>query len=571
MEINTYGREDVNAGTPPIAVIRSIVSLAATKKGRRHLAVHDVHVAFFHADLDEWIVVIPPPGVRRPGYVWQLRKAMYGTRKAAQAWQEYVAWVFKKNGWIRIAVAAGVYYHPGLNMISATHGDDTLTEGEMEALDILDQQLMADMDVKPLGRVGPDGVESILYLKRTIRWTGAGFAWIGDNRHVDKAVEALGLSDAKPAETPGSRATGKSARNAAEPLSASEAKVFQSVAGLVNFIAVDRPDIQFAVKGVLGDMVKPLQISMLRLKRIVRYLRGRRELCWIYKRQSMPTEIVYETDSDWADDELTRKSTSSVYGYLGRHLIETQVASQPVVALSSGEAEFYAIGRGAASAIMIRQFLGQCDIKIEAVIRSDSSAGRAIATRIGSGKLRHLHIRDLWIQERVRARDLRLERVSTEDNTSDLGTKHLDRKRMNKLMSMANLQGAELQCAVGVIACVDVATALGAASPPQRSRRWKSRDGAGSGEAAPAVSMTETPFRAVTATQWNSGGYSRGMIANDRGKRLVAGRSRDESPRQEEAAAGSQRQEEAAAHDQRQAEAAVRPAAGRSRGEVSGK
>ena len=450
-------------------------------------------------------------------------------------------------------------------MISATHGDDTLTEGEMEALDVLDQQLMADMDVKPLGRVGPDGMENILYLKRTIRWTGAGFAWIGDNRHVDKAVEALGLSDAKPAETPGSKATGKNARDAAEPLPASEAKVFQSVAGLVNFIAVDRPDIQFAVKGVLGDMVKPLQISMLRLKRIVRYLRGRRELCWIYKRQSMPTEIVYETDSDWADDELTRKSTSSVYGYLGRHLIETQVASQSVIALSSGEAEFYAIGRGAASAIMICQFLGQCDIEIEAVIRSDSSAGRAIATRIGSGKLRHLHIRDLWIQERVRARDLRLERVSTEDNTSDLGTKHLDRKRMNKLMSMANLQGAELQCAVGVIACVDVATALGAVGPPRRSRRWRNRDGAGSGEAAPAVSMTETPFRAATATQLNSGGYSRGMIANDRGKRLVAGRSRDESPRQEEAAAGSQRQEEAAAHIQRQAEAAVRSAAEKSR------
>ena len=53
--------------------------------------MHDVRVAFFHADLGEWIVVIPPPGVRRPGYVWQLRKAMYGTRKAAQAWQEYVA------------------------------------------------------------------------------------------------------------------------------------------------------------------------------------------------------------------------------------------------------------------------------------------------------------------------------------------------------------------------------------------------------------------------------------------------------------------------------------------------
>ena len=198
-----------------------------------------------------------------------------------------------------------------------------------------------------------------------------------------------------------------------------------------------------------------------------------------------------------------------MYGYLGHHLIETQVASQPVIALSSGEAEFYAIGRGAASAIMIRQFLGQCGIKVEAVIRSDSSAGRAIATRIGSGKLRHLHIRDLWIQERARARDLRLERVSTEDNTSDLGTKHLDKKRMSKLMSMANLQGAASQRAAGLVAHVDQATVLSAAWSLQRSRGWESRDG------EQEVSMTEAPFRAATAMQTSvSGKYSRGDTSN---------------------------------------------------------
>eukprot|EP00959_Pyramimonas_sp_CCMP1952_P176449 3687503-Pyramimonas_sp.AAC.1 len=71
---------------------------------------------------------------------------MYGTRKAAQAWQEYVAGVFKKNNWTRIAVAAGVYHEPLLDMTSAIHGDDILTEGEEESLDVLDQQLMASMD-----------------------------------------------------------------------------------------------------------------------------------------------------------------------------------------------------------------------------------------------------------------------------------------------------------------------------------------------------------------------------------------------------------------------------------------
>ncbi|CAK0873283.1 unnamed protein product, partial [Prorocentrum cordatum] len=377
-------------------------------------------------------------------------KAMYGTRKAAQAWQEYVAGVFKKNNWTRIAVAAGVYHEPLLDMTSAIHGDDILTEGEEESLDVLDQQLMASMDVKCIGRVGPDGVRELPYLKRKIRWTGKGFVWIGDTKHVTRCVELLGLTECKPADTPGSKATGKSVREALDPLPHDEAKLYQQVAGLVNYVAVDRPDIQFAVKVILTDMGKPTVISMLRLRRCVRYLHGRRELGWFYEKQEMPKEVLYETDSDWAEDEITRKSTSSVYGFFGSHLLETQVASQPVVALSSGEAEFYAIGRGAASAIMMRQFYQQCGIEVASKVHSDSNAGRAIATRIGSGKVRHLQIRDLWVQERVRLGELQLGRVDTESNRSDLGTKHLDGKRVLKLLEMSNLRLLTKGLAAGV-------------------------------------------------------------------------------------------------------------------------
>jgi len=133
----------------------------------------------------------------------------------------------------------------------------------------------------------------------------------------------------------------------------------------------------------------------------VRYLKGRRKLEWHYDYQGVPKKVTYETDSDWAEDETARKSSSSVYGLFGAHLLDMQVASQPVVARSNGEAEFYAIGRGAASAIMMTQ------------VSNDSCAGRALASRIGSGKVRHLHIRDLWTQERQRSGELELGRRST--------------------------------------------------------------------------------------------------------------------------------------------------------------
>ena len=51
-----------------------------------------------------------------------------------------------------------------------------------------------------------------------------------------------------------------------------------------------------------------------------------------------------------------------------------------------------------------------------------------------------MHIRDLWIQEKVRSGELVLERALTEDNTSDLGTKRIDGRRIEKLVGLAGMK-----------------------------------------------------------------------------------------------------------------------------------
>ena len=87
-------------------------------------------------------------------------------------------------------------------------------------------------------------MREVRYLKRTLAWTSAGFKWIGDGKHVDRSVELLGLQEAKPADTPGSKATGKGVRDALEELPHDDAKLFQQVAGLLSYISVDRPEVQ---------------------------------------------------------------------------------------------------------------------------------------------------------------------------------------------------------------------------------------------------------------------------------------------------------------------------------------
>ena len=86
-------------------------------------------------------------------------------------------------------------------------------------------------------------------------------------------------------------------------------------------------------------------------------------------------------------------------------MLACSVAKQWLVALSSGEAEFYVIVRAVATSKQTSQVLGQIGVQAEVAIAPDSSAAPGICTRTGSGKVRHLSIKELWIQEAYRKKE----------------------------------------------------------------------------------------------------------------------------------------------------------------------
>ena len=59
--------------------------------------------------------------------------------------------------------------------------------------------------------------------------------------------------------------------------------------------------------------------------------------------------------------------------------------------------------------------------------------------RKGLGKVHHLAISDLWIQERVRSREIELLKVLGIDNPADVLTKYVERSTMEKAMQKLNM------------------------------------------------------------------------------------------------------------------------------------
>eukprot|EP00439_Symbiodinium_sp_Y106_P073306 s1232_g13.t2 len=71
--------------------------------------------------------------------------------------------------------------------------------------------------------------------------------------------------------------------------------------------------------------------------------------------------------------------------------------------------------------------------------KSDSSVARAIASRLGVGRVRHLQTSCLWVQQWVAQHLLKVLPVPTEFNPADLGTKCFAGKRLRLLCYLVGL------------------------------------------------------------------------------------------------------------------------------------
>ena len=93
---------------------------------------------------------------------------------------------------------------------------------------------------------------------------------------------------------------------------------------------------------------------------------------------------------------------------MGHHLIRHWSQTQSTIALSSGEAELTRICRGASKGIGLRSLCHDLGLMMRLNVHPGATAAIGICRRRGLGKLRHLAVSDLWVQDKVRTGDLDL-------------------------------------------------------------------------------------------------------------------------------------------------------------------
>ena len=130
-------------------------------------------------------------------------------------------------------------------------------------------------------------------------------------------------------------------------------------------------------------------------------------------------------DTDFAGCVHTRRSTSGGCALQGGHLLKHWAVTQKTITLSSGEAELGGVVKAAAEGIGLQSLAQDLGLDFSLQLYADSSAAIGICRRSGIGRVRHLAVGQLWVQERLRAGQFTLFKVIGTANPADLLTKHL--------------------------------------------------------------------------------------------------------------------------------------------------
>ena len=260
-------------------------------------------------------------------------------------------------------------------------------------------------------------------LNRRLHWGKEGIVYQRDTRHIDVLVKDLGLENENSVQTPATPDVTEEEKS--ESLGQIQQQKYRSQVARCLFLSQDRADITFIVNELCQSMSNPTQQSLAKLKRLARYLKCERQWGQVFKYGKTIEEVTTFTDSDWASCKETRKSSSAGVVMLGEHTLKAYTRKQKIIARSSAEAELYAAALGASELKAIVSLMRDLGYEKRPVLAIDAKATEHILHRQGIGKLKHIDVAYLWIQDEVRSQRLQVRRIKSEDNVTDLGTKPL--------------------------------------------------------------------------------------------------------------------------------------------------
>jgi hypothetical protein len=194
-------------------------------------------------------------------------------------------------------------------------------------------------------------------------------------------------------------------------------------------------------------MERPKMSHLSAAKRILRYIKGTMDYGIVFNKPDKKSiELIGYTDSNWCGDKDDRKSTAGYVFLYGGSPISWCSRKEPVVALSTCEAEYIAASLSACQGVWLSNLIDEIsNVKCDSVILKvdNMSAINLAKNPIAHGRNKHIELRFHYLREQVGNGKLKLEHCRTDLQVSDVLTKAVTVEtfvRLRNLMCVKSLE-----------------------------------------------------------------------------------------------------------------------------------
>jgi len=400
------------------------------------LPVHlDAVKAYMNSDIDADIWVLPPKDTNevffKKGTIFKLKKALYGLKQAGRLWHNLVHEMLLSLGFQTLKTEPCFYYSVLGNVLTfiIVYVDDILLSSQSEEIrDLILAKIMSLYDFTNEGVVSEFlGIRIQFYVDNFQR-----FVTLDQEKMILAKIEEFDLFDEPISTIPMDPKEKLSTQD--EP--ADKDFPYRELIGSALHIARwTRCDIANTVSKLSSLNNKPTRKAVKAVKRLWAYLRGTAHLKFQLSLSNIRKAAFLMrgySDSDWAGDIDSRRSTTGWMVFIGLALINWISSLQSFIAQSSMEAETIAANK------LLNELLYLQNMFIEAgllpgnhsstpIFIDNQAAIQSAHNPVGHGKTKHFDIQQFHLRENVNSGRIRLEKIDTSVNPSDLLTKSLYR------------------------------------------------------------------------------------------------------------------------------------------------
>lgn len=414
--------------------IRIIFAIAVNN----NLVLHqmDVKTAFLNGNIEEDIYMKQPEGYSTGSdLVCKLQRSLYGLKQSARSWNQRINEVLLELGFQRCNGDNCIYtqgHETDSWTIIALYVDDLIIAARSPShLTKIKRQLESIFEMQDLGEL-----KYCLGLEVT---HGRDSMHICQHRYITTMLERHRMADSKPVLTP--QDPKNTLEQNADDTEHVDATEYRSAVGALIYAATGtRPDIANAVGNVSKFMEKPQKAHWDAVKRILRYLNGTRDVGLFYTKGNQ--ELVGYSDSNYAGDLETRKSTTGYVFQMGTNTITWNSKRQQTVALSTCEAEYMALSHTVCEGIWTRKLLKELGFpQPTTTIHEDNQGCIALVKNpVQHHRTKHIDVKHHFIREQVEQGTFKVIYCPTHEMKADILTKGIAAPQFKQLRDLLNLR-----------------------------------------------------------------------------------------------------------------------------------